>query len=130
MPLASITRLRLRSWRFVPGFVWYAARSQRQARRAAGCLGVTTRSTGSLTFWTLSVWCSEHDMADFRKAPPHRDAMRRLAHWCDEAAVTHWTQDDESLPEWTAATAHLRERPRWVRVDHPSADQLAGIARF
>ena len=40
MAIISVTRLRLRSLRFFPGFLWYTRRSIRQAKRTPGNLGV------------------------------------------------------------------------------------------
>lgn len=124
--LVSVTRLRLRSWRFLPAFVWAARRSIRQAKQTGGNAGVYTRKTGGLAFWTLSLWRDESAMAAFRAAPPHRDAMPRLARWCDEAAVAHWQQDDEKTPGWPAAAQRLCTAGRLSRVEHPSKDQQAG----
>jgi Domain of unknown function (DUF3291) len=126
MPLVSVTRLRLRSLRFLPAFAWYAQRSAHQAKRAAGNAGVLLRKTRGLTFWTMSVWRDEHAMAAFRGAPPHRDAMPRLAHWCDEASVAHWPIDAPGMPDWETAAGRLATGGRLSRVDHPSADQRAG----
>ena len=39
MPLISLTRLRLASPRYLPGFAWYALRSISQARRSPGFRG-------------------------------------------------------------------------------------------
>jgi len=121
--LVSVTRLRLRSWRFLPAFIWAAQCSIRQAQNTNGNTGVYTRKTSGLAFWTLSLWRDESAMAAFRAAPPHRDAMPRLAHWCDEAAVAHWQQDDEKTPDWPAAAQRLSAAGRILRVDHPSEDQ-------
>lgn len=126
MPLVSVTRLRLRSLRFLPIFIWHAQRSQRQAKGADGNNGVFTRKTRGLTFWTLSLWCDEQAMAAYRAASPHREAMSQLAHWCDEAAIAHWNQENETLPTWDAAAARLTSSGRLSRVAYPSAEQQAG----
>ena len=78
MPFVATTRLRLRSWRFVPGLLWYALRSRRQARSAPGNLDALTLSEANRTFWTCTVWRDEADMRAFMTSGAHREAMRRL----------------------------------------------------
>ena len=122
----SVTRLRLRSARFLLPFLVFTDRSLRQARRAPGCRHARTRKTRGLTFWTLSAWDSEASMAAFRAAPPHREAMSRLAAWCDEASVAHWTEAAGGLPSWRHAEEELAACGRLSRVLHPSPAQAAG----
>lgn len=126
MPFVSVTRLRLRSLRFVLPFVWQSRRSARQAARSEGCLDVKLRKTRGLAFWTLTSWADETSMKAFRDAPPHREAMRKLRHWCDEAAVGHWIHERDNRPGWEEAAAHLAEHGRLSRVSHPSQAQQAG----
>ena len=56
MPQVAVTRLRVRSSRFMPGFAWFTWRSVRQARRAAGNLGVAVCQAEDLAFWTVITW--------------------------------------------------------------------------
>ena len=62
MPFVSITRLRLRSWRFLPMFAWYALRSSRQATRAEGNLASKFLRDRRNTFWTSTLWTGEAAM--------------------------------------------------------------------
>lgn len=125
--LASITRLRLRSWRFLLPFALHASRSRKQAEAAQGCLGVITRKTAGLSFWTLSVWENEAHLRAYLSKDPHRSAMPKLFPWCDEAATTHWNVDTERLPEWTEGTTRLLESGRLLRVRFPSEAQKKGL---
>lgn len=126
MAFISVTRLRLRSIRFLPAFMWYAARSKRQAKKSEGLLAVATRRSRGLTFWTLTMWARADDMVAFRRAPPHRSAMSKLQHWCSEAAVTNWGQMSDDLPAWSDAAARLRADPKLIQVNRPTAQHLAG----
>ncbi len=126
MALVSVTRLRLRAVQFFPWFAYHAMRSTRQARRARGNQGVIVRKTAGFTFWTLTVWDSEADMAAFRREPPHRNAMRKLRDWCDEAAYARWEQADATLPDWIEAARRLRDTGHLSHVLHPSPEQQAG----
>ncbi|MGH7844841.1 MAG: DUF3291 domain-containing protein [Candidatus Binatia bacterium] len=84
------------------------------------------RKAQGLTFWTLTLWKSEQEMRTFRERSPHREAMRELAHWCDEASFAHWAQDSAELPSWDLAAERLRANGKLGRVLHPSENQKAG----
>ncbi len=130
MPLIAVTRLRVRSVRFLLPFAWHTWRSFRQAKRAAGNIGVRVRKAEGLAFWTLTAWQDEGAMKAYRIALPHRDAMPKLLEWCDEAAVGHWHQDSAELPDWETAERRLAESGHLSKVHHPSADQRSGRLDF
>jgi hypothetical protein len=123
MPFVSITRLR--SWRFVPMFAWYALRSSRQATRAEGNLASRLLRDRGNTFWTSTLWTAEAPMKRFMISSSHGQAMRKLPEWCDEAAVVHWTQDSTELPTWREAYQRLKKEGRRSKVNHPSAAHTA-----
>jgi hypothetical protein len=120
MPLISVTRLRIRSARFLPGFFVYAFRSTRQARRTPGNLGAAVFNDSLHTFWTKTAWQDEAAMRAFMRSGPHTLAMPKLAHWCDEASVVHWSQDTAELPAWPEAHRRMQAEGRPSRVRHPS----------
>jgi hypothetical protein len=118
--LTSVTRLRVRSVRYLPPFMWETFLSQRQALRASGFLGGGLLLDSRRTFWTLTVWESERTMKAFRGAAPHARVMPRLVDWCDEASYAHWTPTGASVPSWPEAYEHLVADGRLSRVAHPS----------
>jgi quinol monooxygenase YgiN len=120
MAFISITRLRVRSWRYLPMFFVQAARSQMQARASEGCLGVEVLSEAHRTFWTRSAWTSEAAMRSYMMAGVHKQVMRRLADWCDEASVAHWQQDTAERPGWVEVHARMQRDGRPSRVKHPT----------
>jgi hypothetical protein len=124
MPLAAVTRLRVRHWRFLPPFVVITFRALRQVRRADGCLGSDVRAKTDRVFWTRSLWRDAEAMRAYMTNGPHRVAMLRLQYWCDEASLVHWEQD--ALPDWSEAETQLRTAGRLSRVRHPSAAQARG----
>jgi hypothetical protein len=130
MPLIAVTRLRIRSYRFLLPFLWQVWRSFRQAKQAAGNVGATVRRADGLAFWTLTAWQDEAAMNTYRITRPHRDAMPKLLEWCDEAAVAHWDQASAALPGWEIAERRLADSGRVSKVNHPSADQQAGRLDF
>jgi hypothetical protein len=123
MPFVSVTRLRVRSWRYLAGFIVQSLRSARQAKAAAGSLSVCILRDADLAFWTRTVWSGEAAMRAFMRAAPHRDAMPRLPEWCDEAAVVHWSEDALKPPSWPACHGRLQREGRPSQVNHPSQSQ-------
>src|ERR1700759_347454 len=112
MPLASITRLRVRYIRYMPEFLFRARASVRQARRSDGSLGADIRREVQLVFWTRTLWRDEQSMRAFMTTGAHRIVMPKILDWCDEASLVHWQQDDTTLPDWSAAATRMRSDGR------------------
>ena len=127
MSFISVTRLRLRSIRFLIPFAIMTARSKSQVESSNGCIGAEVRKTKGLAFWTLTIWDSEASMRSFMTHSPHREAMTKLAGWCDEASVCHWTQESLEPPTWDQASGQLAKLGRLSRVTHPSDAQRDGV---
>jgi hypothetical protein len=115
MPLVSITRLRVRSWRYMPGFVIQSIRSARQAKRAPGNLAVSILRDANCAFWTRTMWHDEAAMRAFMRSGVHRRVMARLPRWCDEAALVRWLQDGNEPPTWPEAHRRLRKSSKFRR---------------
>ena len=120
-PVASVTRLRIRHWAFLPPFALQTLRAARQAARAEGFLGGSILADRASAFWTLTMWRDEAAMRAFMHAGAHQRAMPNLVRWCDEAATTRWPLDTATLPSWAEAERELRARGRASRVRAPSA---------
>lgn len=121
MTIVSITRLRVRSWQYLVPFLFYALRSARQARHSQGNVATSLLRDSDRTFWTRTVWASESAMKDFMLAGAHRQSMRKILEWCDEAALVHWEQQDDREPSWPDAHEKLQTQGRLSKVNHPSA---------
>jgi hypothetical protein len=133
MALVSITRLHLRSLRYLPRFLWRVLRISRQTRRATGFLDGQLASESAHGYWTLTVWDSEASMRSFRDSGVHGLTMRDLLNWCDEASFVHWEEPRPTLPPLDEAYQRLRQFGRVSKVLHPSPThargQTAGTAR-
>ncbi len=127
MALIAVTRLRLRSLRYLPRFAWLAFRSRSEANRTPGHLATRVLNDARFTFWTMSAWDNESSMRAFMLNGAHRVAMRLLRDICDEASVVQWQQDSPTLPEWIEAHRRMVAAGRPSNVLHPSAAHLAGV---
>ena len=125
MPLISVTRLRVRSFLYLPGFLWDTMQSVRQVQRSSGFLGGRLLVNTNYVFWTMTAWQDEAAMNAYRTGGAHRKAMPKLLNWCDEAAVVHWTQDSPEIPEWQQVQQHMSEQGRLSKVNHPSTVQTS-----
>ncbi|MDX2244866.1 MAG: DUF3291 domain-containing protein [Leptolyngbyaceae cyanobacterium bins.302] len=126
MFFVSITRLRLRSPLYLLGFLRYAIPSSQQSIKAPGNLVTQTRCQGLTVFWTLTVWQDEASMRRYMVSGSHRQAMPKLAQWCDEASTVHWLQDSAELPPWEDIQQRMVANGRLCPVKHPSANHAAG----
>jgi hypothetical protein len=120
MTFVSLTRLRIRSIRFMPLFAFHTLRSLRQVKRVAGFQGGALLPDRSWTFWTMTAWDSQESMRAYMTTGSHKAAMPHLLDWCDEASVAHWVQPEATLPSWTEADRKMRESGRASKVRNPS----------
>jgi heme-degrading monooxygenase HmoA len=78
MPLISVTRLRVRSFIYLPQFFWDTFKSTRQAEHSVGFLGGRLLVNRKNVFWTMTAWKDEAAMNAFRIGGAHRKAMPKL----------------------------------------------------
>ena len=123
--LISVTRLRIRSPRYLPMFIVYSLLSSRQAKRAPGNCGIDLLRDAHNTFWTRTAWSDEKALHAFMLGGMHRRAMPKLLDWCNEAATAHWTQESPELPDWLEAHRRIVSEGRRSKVRHPSPAHLA-----
>ncbi len=120
MAFISVTRLRIRSFRYLPLFALYATRTRAQVRVAAGFRRGVLLQDGLWTFWTVTAWDDAASMRAYMTDGAHRRAMPRLMRWCDEASVAHWKQPGGALPLAPEFERRMRSEGRPSRVLHPS----------
>ena len=120
MGVASVTRLKLRSWLTLPQFLLMALRSNAQAACTPGFRAGQLLVDRGNTFWTLTTWDDDEAVKRFMFAGAHAQVMPKLMTWCDEASLARWPHDDQTLPSWDVAHAKLHEVGRASRVKFPS----------
>ncbi|HEY0434778.1 MAG TPA: DUF3291 domain-containing protein [Chitinophagaceae bacterium] len=127
MSFVSVTRLRIRSVFFLPGFLKANEASVRSLVASPGFIAGGELTDKGFTFWTLTVWDSIESMKGFRNGEAHRVAMRKLPGWCSEASYAHWEQEGGEFPGWLDASKRLLAEGRLTKVRHPSARQQEGL---
>jgi len=120
MAWISVTRLRVRSFIYLPPFFWDTFKSMRQAEGSSGFLGGRLLVNAKNVFWTMTAWIDEAAMNAYRTGGAHRRAMPKLLNWCNEAAVVHWTQESSEIPFWQEAYKRMAEEGKPSKVNHPS----------
>jgi hypothetical protein len=122
MPFVSVTRLHVRSWRYLPAFLVASLRALFQAKRRREIFlrpssAMRISPSGRARYGTENQAC----VALCFRAPT--GDMPRLLDWCDEAAVVHWTADDAQPPSWPEAHRRLQADGRPSKVKFPSEAQ-------
>jgi hypothetical protein len=125
MPFISVTRLRVRSLRYLLPFFWQTLKVAREAEHSPKFLGGRILREARNAFWTVTAWEDEAAMLSFRQKAAHRVVMPKLLNWCDEAAYCHWKQDTPDLPDWTEAHRRLLQEGKLSKVYHPSPAHVA-----
>lgn len=109
MRIIAVTRLRLRSIRFLPRLYWETRKLRRSLERAPGFLRGKFLADRNRAFWTMSAWKDIESMRAFRNSKVHAGVVPNLARWCDEASVVHWETEADELPGWDEAHRRMSE---------------------
>jgi hypothetical protein len=115
-PDAEITvmasRLPLRSYRHIPGFMAAALRIRRQLASAEGLGGYALDAQlAKKTFWTLSAWTDSEHLHRFDSADPHHSATQAIRPHMEPSTFVFWTDKANSLPiGWDEARQRIADR--------------------
>ncbi len=110
----------------MPQFALDTWLANRQVRSAKGFLTGKLLPDRERAFWTLTAWDSQESMRQYMTSGSHAKAMPKLMHWCDQASVAHWMQEDAALPTWEEADRRMRATGRVSKVKYPSPEH-AGL---
>ncbi len=111
--------LSLRRYRDVPAFMRAALRLRAAFAESPGAIEMSLRAAPlRRTFWTLSHWRSDADIAAFVGHPVHREVMRRFGPALQFSAFVTWNSNDTAAISWDDASTRLAAERR-------SADELA-----
>ncbi|MBV1931698.1 MAG: hypothetical protein KUG71_08265 [Porticoccaceae bacterium] len=124
--IASATRLRLRSIRYLLPFLWQVKKVRQQVKKAPGNCGIDLRKSQGLAFWTRTLWKDVEDLQRFQSAGAHETGKPKLSIWCDEAVHTHWACEKNQLPTWEEAEKAMVKHGRLGSLDFPSRGHSAG----
>ena len=120
--IVSVTRVRLRSPRLLPGFARATLASLRDMRAVSGFADGRVLAERRRAFWTVTRCNSAALMLAWRGAGSHGRVMPHLAEWCDEASVVRWEQDMAApFPSWGECYRRMVEDGRGSHVRYPSS---------
>ena len=122
----SVTRVHMRSWLSVPGFLIRSTRAARQAERSAGFVAGWVGDDSEGGFWTGTVWQTLEAMQAFRNGGVHLKTMPKQRLWCDEASFAHWEQAEPNAPDPETAYQRLAREGMVSKLAEPSARHKAG----
>jgi hypothetical protein len=108
--VAMASRLPLRGYRFVPGFLRDTLRIRRQLAGTEGLVGYGLNAElARKTFWTFSVWVDRHSLDSFAAAQPHREIIQRLRPRMNKSRFEFFNLPGRDIPNtWDQMTAPVR----------------------
>jgi heme-degrading monooxygenase HmoA len=129
VPIVAVTRLRVRSIRFLPRLYWDARKIRRSLKKAPGFLGGKLLVDRKRAYWTITWWKDLDSMLAFRNSRVHTAVARMVYKWCDEASVVHWATKEDQLPTWEEAHRRMTEAGKLTRLRFQTADHIAHTFR-
>jgi hypothetical protein len=103
------SRLPLKGYRHIPGFLRDTLRIRRQLARAEGLVGYALNAQLSRkTFWTFSVWTDRASLEAFAASAPHQQIIERLRPRMRESRFEFLSLDGANVPSTSGTPASSR----------------------
>jgi hypothetical protein len=104
------SRLPLKSYLHIPGFLRDTMRIRRQLATTDGLVGYALNAElTKKTFWTFSVWLDRASLDSFASAEPHHSIIERLRPRMMQSRFEFFSLPGENVPtDWDEMTARLR----------------------
>jgi hypothetical protein len=119
------SRLELRSYRDVPGFLRVSMKIRKQVRASRGAFGVSLiAQPARKTFWTLSAWSDEGAMHQFVRTEPHRSVMSKYHDRLADPQFVTWTEPARELPK-----PYSNAKALWRTAREKLARAKSGVSR-
>jgi len=97
--LAMASRLRLKSYRSIPGFMLATLEIRKQLAKTPGLVGYALNAElMRKTFWTFSVWDDRASLDAFAAADPHRRIISGLQPQMSKTNFTFFPLAGSALP--------------------------------
>jgi quinol monooxygenase YgiN len=108
--VAMASRLPLRHYRSVPGFLRDVLAIRRQLAGTGGLVGYALNAElARRRFWTFSIWEDRESLDAFAAADPHRRIIRRLAPLMAQTRFEFFPVTGSQLPmTWDQMSAPVR----------------------
>jgi hypothetical protein len=108
--VAMASRLPLRHYRSVPGFLRDTLAIRRQLAGTGGLVGYALNAElARKRFWTFSIWEDRESLNAFAAADPHRRIIRRLAPLMAQTRFEFFPVTGSQLPmTWDQMSAPVR----------------------
>jgi hypothetical protein len=112
------SRLPLRRYRHIPGFLAATLRIRRQLARSPGLVGYALDARLlRKEFWTVSAWTDRQALGRFDRADPHKGSVEGIRPHMEPSTFVFWSTTAAELPvPWDEATRRVDEK-RAARTD-------------
>jgi hypothetical protein len=107
------SRLPLRHYRHVLGFMRWTMKIRRQLAGTEGLLGYALDAQiGKKTFWTVSAWSGRDHLRRFDRADPHHEATEAIRPRMLPSTFVFWTATAKDLPiAWDEVRQRIEAAP-------------------
>ena len=108
--LAMASRLPLKAYRSIPGFLRGSTAIRRQLASTSGLVGYALNADLiHKTFWTFSLWQSREDLDSFARTDPHKRIIARIRPLMAPTRFEFFSVSGDKFPmSWDQMKAPLR----------------------